>query len=173
MADANRKCEALGLGSRVFTSGYTAETGNKEELSLAMDGSVWVKLDSRYVNVTELNGDAGIKGTLTVGSNCCTKEIVVHPLQHCNLALTLDDRDRNPENHIASSLIMFNKNQTWTAYFAWFEDVQEWNVERDCICLRLSDREFSKIFGKYRILQHSERKNDTKKQDEKKVNKTT
>ena len=55
MADANRKCEALGLGSRVFESGYTTETGNEKELSLAMDGSVWVKLDSSYVNVAELN----------------------------------------------------------------------------------------------------------------------
>ena len=61
MADANRKCEALGLGSRVFISGFTAETGNEKELSLAMDGSVWVKLDSGYVNVTELNGGIGIK----------------------------------------------------------------------------------------------------------------
>ncbi len=61
MANANRKCEALGLGHRVFTSGYTTETGNEKELSLAMDGSVWVLLDSGYVNVTELNGGVGIK----------------------------------------------------------------------------------------------------------------
>lgn len=45
MRDANEKCKALGMRDNVFVRNYTSETGNKESLELASDGSVWILVD--------------------------------------------------------------------------------------------------------------------------------
>ena len=58
MADANRQCEAVGLHSRTFESGYTAETGNEKELELAGNGGLFVEIAyNRYVSIEEVRED--------------------------------------------------------------------------------------------------------------------
>lgn len=60
MAEANRKCEALGFYKKVFSKDYSCETGNKLELELCEIEDVWICLDgtigNRYVKASELCG---------------------------------------------------------------------------------------------------------------------
>ena len=58
MAEANRICEGYGLGSKVFLSKYTSETGNDKELELLQNTNVIIARDGingyEYVSIDEL-----------------------------------------------------------------------------------------------------------------------
>lgn len=45
MADANKKCEALGMQDKVFRYGWYSETGNKKELELCETKDIWFSID--------------------------------------------------------------------------------------------------------------------------------
>lgn len=45
MADANRKCQALGAHENIFRRGWYSETGNKKELELCESKDVWISVD--------------------------------------------------------------------------------------------------------------------------------
>jgi hypothetical protein len=45
MVEANRKAESFGLGTKVFRSNYTCETGNKLEIEMADKYNFIVALD--------------------------------------------------------------------------------------------------------------------------------
>lgn len=58
IADANRKCEAEGLGAKVFLPGWSSITGNKIELELCEAEDIWIckdgTLGDAYVSIKEL-----------------------------------------------------------------------------------------------------------------------
>ncbi len=55
LADANRQSEAAGLNDRTFQRNYSAETGNSEELKIAGNGGVFIRLSSgKFVSAKEL-----------------------------------------------------------------------------------------------------------------------
>lgn len=56
IADGNKKCELAGLGSRVFTPGWTSITGNRTELELCEKEDIWIRIDGNtYVSIKELH----------------------------------------------------------------------------------------------------------------------
>lgn len=58
MADANRKCEAAGVGSKTFQSTYTSETGNKTELEICEKTDIAFGIDQTgktYVTIEQLD----------------------------------------------------------------------------------------------------------------------
>jgi len=68
MAEANRKCEVAGIGEKVFRSGWYAETGNIEELSICENTDIAFKIrraEKTYVSIEQVrsameqNGSAG------------------------------------------------------------------------------------------------------------------
>ncbi|MEY8352534.1 hypothetical protein AALB39_04165 [Lachnospiraceae bacterium 54-53] len=58
LADANRKCEAAGLGTKVFLPGWSSITGNKIELELCKAEDIWICKDgtfgNTYISIKEL-----------------------------------------------------------------------------------------------------------------------
>lgn len=57
MADANRKCEAAGLGQKVFRPGWFNETGNKAELEFCESTDIAIRLDQTgksYISIEEI-----------------------------------------------------------------------------------------------------------------------
>ena len=42
-ADANRQCERLGIGEKVFLPQYSSETFNEEEIAVAANGGVYIE----------------------------------------------------------------------------------------------------------------------------------
>lgn len=45
VADANRKCELLGIAGKVFRPGWYSETGNEKELNLCETNDIWISVD--------------------------------------------------------------------------------------------------------------------------------
>lgn len=60
LADANRKCEKLGLGYHLFVRDYIAETLNKHEVTLCEKEDVWIRIgqNGRYYSAVEVAGKA-------------------------------------------------------------------------------------------------------------------
>lgn len=57
IADGNKKCEAAGLVSKVFSPGWASITGNKTELGLCEKEDIWIRISSssdEYVSIKEL-----------------------------------------------------------------------------------------------------------------------
>ena len=58
VADANRKCEAAGLGDKVFRSGWYSETGNKAELAICETTDIAICVDrtmgGEYVTIEQV-----------------------------------------------------------------------------------------------------------------------
>lgn len=58
VADANRKCETIGLGEKVFLPGWSLITGNKKELELCEKEDIWIRIDgaigNEYISIKEL-----------------------------------------------------------------------------------------------------------------------
>ncbi|RFZ78270.1 hypothetical protein DS742_14245 [Lacrimispora amygdalina] len=58
IADGNKKCELTGLGSKVFSAGWTSITGNRTELELCETEDIWIckdgTLGNEYVSVKDL-----------------------------------------------------------------------------------------------------------------------
>ena len=55
LADANRQCEAAGLDNRTFQRSFSSETGNSEELEIAGNGGLYIKLpDGRFISADDL-----------------------------------------------------------------------------------------------------------------------
>lgn len=57
LADANRKCEAAGLGSKVFCPGYASDTSNEVELNVCETTDIALCLDKigkTYVPIEEI-----------------------------------------------------------------------------------------------------------------------
>ena len=58
MAEANRMCDKLHLGEKVFTSGCTSQTGNDKEIELADKYGIIISIDGTlgldYVGIEEL-----------------------------------------------------------------------------------------------------------------------
>ncbi len=55
--DGNRKCEAEGLPSKVFSPGWTSITVNKIELELCVKEEIWIRMgnsDDEYISIKEL-----------------------------------------------------------------------------------------------------------------------
>lgn len=58
IVDGNKKCELAGLGSKIFSTGYTSITGYKIELELCKTEDIWICIDgtlrNKYVSVKDL-----------------------------------------------------------------------------------------------------------------------
>ncbi len=55
LADANRQCEAAGLDDRTFQRNYSAETSNSEEIKIAGNGGVFIRLSiGKFVSAKDL-----------------------------------------------------------------------------------------------------------------------
>lgn len=57
--DANEKCMRAGLGSGIFISEFTTETGNKDEIAMCLQEDIWItkggtSITQGYVSVSEL-----------------------------------------------------------------------------------------------------------------------
>jgi len=59
MADANRKCAAVGLGDKVFVSGGCSETGNEIELNICAGTDIAINLGGiigdDYVTIEQIH----------------------------------------------------------------------------------------------------------------------
>lgn len=89
-----------------------------------------------------------LRGTLSIGENFCTERIRIHPIASGTWALYLPEiESRNSD--VFASLVLFSKNQLWTAYYCSFTD--SWEVERSGLLLRMPPEDFEKFFGKYLI----------------------
>ena len=62
MAEANRLCEAEGVGHGIFKREYTCETFNGEEVALAGNGGIFIALQhfygsKTYYSIEQLKGE--------------------------------------------------------------------------------------------------------------------
>lgn len=98
-----------------------------------------------------------ILGTLQIKSNYCTDSIFIKPIRPGGLIM-YSYCDTNEDK--LGSLIDFNGNQIWKAYYFKFppntchgpKEHKGWNLEWKNITLRLCEKEFERNFGKYEIL---------------------
>jgi hypothetical protein len=60
LADANRKCEALGLGYNLFHRDYCTETGVQHEIDLCEKEDVWIRIGNNgsYYSAVDVVGKA-------------------------------------------------------------------------------------------------------------------
>lgn len=57
IADANRKCEANGLGEKVFLPGWSSIVVNGKELDLCKEEDIWIRIElggDKYACIREL-----------------------------------------------------------------------------------------------------------------------
>ena len=88
--------------------------------------------------------------------NGCTDKILLHPVR-CWTDIYWRD-DGNIENVIDKSkcfgsLIHFDIRQVWECYFVGFME-QGWDCKRANLILRMSSRDFKRIFGEIKVVNH-------------------
>lgn len=58
LLDGNRKCEAAGLGEKVFSTGYTSIVVNKTEIELCKIEDLWIckngTVGDEYISIKDL-----------------------------------------------------------------------------------------------------------------------
>lgn len=94
------------------------------------------------------NGE--ILGKLHVGANCCTETVKIHPI--CQDTWHLVPPDVEERKYRYTTLISFDRRQTWEVYYFKFADCSGWVAERNGLYLRMPEKDFERFFGKYEIV---------------------
>ena len=92
---------------------------------------------------------------LQIGSNGCTEPIKVHPIKAGAWNVILTDLTDEEQLHRYDyvSFIFFNKLQIWEIYYFRFINGSGggWVARRSGMYLRMTEKDFEKFFGKYKI----------------------
>ena len=90
---------------------------------------------------------------LQIGSNGCTEPIKVHPVKAGAWNVTSTDLTDEERLHWYDyvSLIFFDKRQIWEVYYFRSASGRGWVARRSGMYLRMTEKDFEKFFGKYKI----------------------